>query len=84
MQNPIAIAPNYREKIREIMRYGGPRMLILYHRSKSLDICILNGKTKKRLALLASFLMDLSHFYVILDYAIALSNTALIKAFVCS
>ena len=32
----------------------------------------------------ASFLMDLSHFYVILDYAIALSNTALIKAFVCS
>jgi len=31
-----------------------------------------------------SFLMDLSHFYVILDYAIALSNTALIKAFVCS
>lgn len=34
--------------------------------------------------MLASFLMDLSHFYVILDYAIALSNTALIKAFVCS
>ncbi len=40
-------------------------------------------RQKKRLALLASFLMDLSHFYVILDYAIALSNTALIKAFVC-
>ena len=41
-------------------------------------------RQKKRLALLVSFLMDLSHFYVILDYAIALSNTALIKAFVCS
>lgn len=41
-------------------------------------------RQKKRLVLLASFLMDLSHFYVILDYAIALSNTALIKAFVCS
>ena len=41
-------------------------------------------RQKKRLALLASLLMDLSHFYVILDYAIALSNTALIKAFVCS
>lgn len=41
-------------------------------------------RQKKRLALLASFLMDLSYFYVILDYAIALSNTALIKAFVCS
>ena len=41
-------------------------------------------RQKKRLALLASFLMVLSHFYVILDYVIALSNTALIKAFVCS
>ncbi len=41
-------------------------------------------RQKKRLALLASFLMDLSHFYVILDYAIALSNTALINAFVWS
>ncbi len=34
--------------------------------------------------MLASFLMVSSHFYVILCYAIALSNTALIKAFVCS
>ena len=34
--------------------------------------------------MLASFLMVLSRFHVILDYAIALSNTALIKAFVCS
>ncbi len=34
--------------------------------------------------LLKIFLMDLSHFYVILDYAIALSNTVLIKDFVWS
>ena len=65
------------------MRYGGPRMLFVSP-IQVIKHMYLEWKDKKRLAMLASFLMDLSHFYVILDYAIALSNTALIKAFVWS
>ena len=37
-----------------------------YRRSKSLDICILNGKTKKEASHASLFLMVLSRFHVII------------------
>ena len=58
-------APNYREKIREIMRYGGPRMLLVSP-IQVIRHMYLEWKDKKRLAMLASFLMVLSRFHVII------------------
>ncbi len=58
-------APNYREKSVKlcVMVDQG---CYWYRRSKSLDICILNGKTKKEASHASLFLMVLSRFHVII------------------